>query len=802
MDAYNPQKIEEKWREIWKKKKSFKVDLKKAKNPYYNLMMFPYPSAEGLHVGNVYAFTGSDIHGRFKRMLGNDVFEPMGFDSFGIHSENFAIKKGIHPKTQTAKNIKNFTKQLERLGALFAWDQVVTTSDPGYYKWTQWLFLQLFKAGLAYRKKAPVDWCPSCKTVLADEQVIQGKCERCDSQIIQKENEQWFFRITKYADRLLENLKKIDWSERTKITQRNWIGKSEGALLEFKIKNTACGIQVFTTRPDTLFGATYMVVAPEHEIISNLKSQISNLNEVKEYIQESKKKTELERTELAKEKTGVELRGIKAVNPANNEEIPIFAADYVLASYGTGAIMAVPAHDQRDFEFAQKYNLPIKMVICPNYPEPVCPVLKEAYTGEGYLVNSGKFNGLPFEKAKWEISQFVGGKRTVNFHVRDWLISRQRYWGPPIPIIYCKKCGIVPVPEKDLPVLLPFVKNFRPEGTGKSPLASVKSFVKAKCPKCKESAERETDVSDTFLDSSWYFLRYPSAGLKQVPFDIALIKKWLPVDMYIGGQEHAVLHLLYSRFITMALKDLSFIDFEEPFEKFRAHGLLTKEGAKMSKSKGNVVNPDDYYKRYGADTLRTYLMFSGPFQEGGDWQDKGIVGIFRFLNKIWELRSKVQPQAPTNPKLEQLIHKTIKKTTEDLENLNYNTAISALMILTNEFSKESHMLVANYSILLRLLAPFAPHITEEIWHGLGNKNSIHNEKWPEYDKELIKTDTIILIVQVNGKYRDKIEAEPGISEEKARQLTISRDNVKKWIIGKEIKKIIFVPDKLINIVIS
>ncbi len=674
MPQYNPQKIEKKWQKIWQKKKTFQIDLKKAKKPYYNLMMFPYPSAEGLHVGNAYAFTGSDIHGRFRRLQGFDVFEPMGFDAFGIHSENFAIKKGIHPRILIDKSTDNFRKQLKNLGCLFDWRYEINTSKLNYYKWTQWLFLQLFKLGLAYRKKAPVDWCPSCKTVLADEQVVGGKCERCDSQVIQKQTEQWFFKITKYAEKLLKNLGWIDWSERTKIAQRNWIGKSEGAILGFRVIGFKSSIEVFTTRPDTLFGCTYLVVAPEYPLIEKLKDKIANYQEVKKYIDGSKKKTELERTELEKEKTGVELKGIKAINPASNKEIPIFVADYVLANYGTGAIMAVPAHDQRDFEFAKKYNLAIKEVISPDFPRREFPILEKAYEGDGFLVESGKFTGMKSEKAKWEITKFVEGKNTINYHLRDWLISRQRYWGPPIPIIYCEKCGIQPVPEKDLPVELPYIKNFRPEGGGKSPLATIKKFVNTKCPKCKDSAKRETDVSDTFLDSSWYFLRYPSANLNRKPFDKVLVKKWLPVDMYIGGQEHAVLHLLYTRFITMVLKDSGFLDFEEPFKKFRAHGLLTKEGTKMSKSKGNVVNPDEYYKKYGADTLRMYLMFIGPFSEGGDWQDKGIIGIRRFLERVWELENRTKKGIQNN-NLNILVNRTIKKVTEDLNYLRYNTAI-------------------------------------------------------------------------------------------------------------------------------
>ncbi|MBI2642411.1 MAG: class I tRNA ligase family protein [Candidatus Wildermuthbacteria bacterium] len=943
MIRYNPQKIEQKWAKVWERKKAWQVDLKKAKKPYYNLMMFPYPSAEGLHVGNVYAFTGSDIHGRFERMKGNDVFEPMGFDSFGIHSENFAIKMGTHPKAQTAKNIKHFTEQLKQLGALFDWSRAVTTSEPEYYKWTQWLFLQLYKADLAYKAKAPVDWCPSCKTVLADEQVIDGKCERCNSQVMQKELEQWFFRITKYADKLLKNLEKIDWSERTKIAQRNWIGKSEGATLKFSILNSQFSIEAFTTRPDTLFGATYMVLAPEHELVEKLKSQIKNWGEVQKYREEAKQKSELERTELTKEKTGVELKGVKAINPATRENIRVFIADYVLASYGTGAIMAVPAHDERDFEFATKYKLPIREAVIPwivdkrNPPvagkrkverRSVHPIVRDpktgkilclkwkkfnwttfpmggveenedivkaarreveeetgytnlklvrvlggqvcaeyfaahkdenrvsyttavlfelagqervevaakekeahevvwlekskinprdmthteteiwlarwegkagVYLGEGVLVNSGKFNGMNSKLAMSEIVKFAKGQKKVNYHLRDWLISRQRYWGPPIPIIYCKKCGTVPVPEKDLPVKLPEVKDFRPTGTGKSPLASVSSFVNTKCPKCKGKAERETDVSDTFLDSSWYFLRYPSVKIEnrklKIPWDPQITRRWLPVSMYIGGQEHAVLHLLYTRFITMALKDMGFIDFEEPFKKFRAHGLITKEGAKMSKSKGNVVNPDEYFVKYGADTVRMYLMFLGPFSEGGDWSDKGIVGIYRFLNRVFELAGA---KTKTTNDLAATRNKTIKKVTEDLENLRYNTAIASLMEYSNEIKDGGK---EDIETLLILLAPFAPYIAEELWNKLGHKDSVHNQPWPSFDKTHIQTERIRLIIQVNGKVRDVMELAAGTSERQAVDLALKSRNVQKWVGNNKIKRTVFVPGRLVNIVV-
>jgi len=858
---YPFQKIEKKWQKIWKKNRIYEPNLKKAKKPFYNLMMFPYPSAEGLHIGNVYAFTGSDIYGRFKRMQGYDVFEPIGLDGFGIHSENYALKINVHPAKQAKISEKRFYKQLEMIGNGFAWEEHLETYDPEYYKWTQWIFIQLFKNGLAYRKKAPLNWCPSCKTVLADEQVIQGQCERCNSRVIQKETEQWFFKITKYAEKLLKNLDWIDWSEKVKINQKNWIGKSKGSLIKFeirnakgetnqKLKNSKQYLEVFTTRPDTLFGCTYCLVAPENPIIEKLKLKIENFDEVKNYIKEVKKKTELARTDLNKEKTGVELKGIKAINPANNEEIPIFTADYVLASYGTAAIMGVPAHDQRDFEFAKKYNLPIKMVISPNGLRPQSLILDKAYEGEGYLINSGKFDGLFSEKAKWEITKFVKGKKKIQYHLRDWLISRQRYWGPPIPIIYCHNCWeiqnksriqnpklqegidyavfdgkqylIHPVPDKDLPVKLPFVKNFRPTGTGKSPLALVKSFYKVRCPKCGARAQRETDVSDTFLDSAWYYLAYLRQGNSKFihsPLPMAwakLFKKWLPVDMYIGGAEHSVLHLLYSRFLAMVFKDIGIIDFEEPFKKFRAHGLIIKQGAKMSKSKGNVVNPDEYIKKFGADSLRMYLMFLAPFEQGGDFQDNGILGITRFLNRIYKFSQNYlkrrRVKVNKDKKFKKLLHQTIKKVTEDIESLNYNTAISSLMILFNEIEKRNQLSVADYQIFLKLLAPFGPHIAEELWQQLlrnlkskrGNFKrfkSIHLEKWPGYDQKLIKEEIINLIVQINGKVRDIIPVKSTISEKQAKEIALAREKIQKWLRDKQIKKTIFVPGKLINFVI-
>lgn len=841
MEKYNPQKIESKWRKYWEARKLYQVDLKNAKKPFYNLMMFPYPSAEGLHVGNVYAFTGSDIYGRFKMMQGYDVFEPMGFDAFGIHSENYAIAKGIPPQELIPRNIHHFKEdQLKKIGAMFDWSCEVNTTDPKYYKWTQWVFIQLYKNGLAYRKKSSVNWCPSCKTVLADEQVINGRCERCGTEVVKKKTEQWFFKITKYANRLLQNLDWIDWSEITKEAQRRWIGRSEGALIKFKVKSQKSkvknkgdkepevDIEVFTTRPDTLFGATYMVLAPEHPLVKKITPK-ERKKDVDKYIEDSKNKTEIERTSKEKEKTG-RFTGSYAINPANGREIPIWISDYVLMSYGTGAIMAVPAHDKRDWEFAKKFGLQIIEVVRPekvtqtkmkaHINEQTDKSLDEVYEGGGILINSGKFNGMRSEEAGEEIVKWLAEKglarKEVNFRLRDWCISRQRYWGPPIPIIYCPKCGIVPVPEKDLPVLLPETKDFLPAGDGKSPLARIESFVNTTCPKCGGKAKRETDVSDNFLDSAWYFLRYPSVRFDDRAFDKELTKKWLPVDMYIGGQEHACLHLMYTRFVCMALHDLGYLDFEEPFKKFRAHGLIIKDGAKMSKSRGNVVNPDEYIKRYGADVFRMYLMFLGPYQEGGDFSDRGIMGIDRFLRKVWELvlKFKVPRRARLrgkqslklkvqNRKMERLMHKTIKKVTEDIEKLRYNTAISALMEFTNQIQNSESGIQSEYiKTLILLLAPFAPHISEELWQCLGGRPSIFEQEWPKYDEKLIEEEKITLIIQINGKFRDKIEVDKNISQEDAQTQVLQRDKIKKYISNRKILKTIFVKDKLINFVVE
>ena len=796
---YDHQKVEKKWGTEWLKEKIYEPDLAGAQKPFYNLMMFPYPSAEGLHVGNMYAFVGSDIYGRKKRMEGFDVFQPIGLDGFGIHSENYAIKIGKHPKELAKESEKNFYRQLGKIGNSFAWDESLETYDPEYYKWTQWIFIQMFKKGLAYRKKATVNWCPKCLTVLADEQVLAGECERCGTKVIKKELEQWFFKITDYAERLLADLDKIDWSEKVKIAQKNWIGKSEGASIRFPLVDVPGQpdnkhyIEVFTTRPDTLFGATFMAVSPELAK-SWIDAGWQASGEVRKYIEEALVKRG--NAENAGEKTGVD-SGIFAVNPATKEKIPVWIADYVVGGYGTGAIMAVPAHDERDFEFAQKHSLPIKIVVCPHYPETTCPVLDSAYIGEGHLVDSGEFDGLPSEEARKKIVEFVGGEIKSQYHLRDWLISRQRYWGPPIPMIYCKKCDWQPVPEKDLPVLLPDVKDFRPTGTDKSPLATVEEFVKTKCPKCGGEAERETDVSDTFLDSAWYFFRYIDKQNKKEPFSTERAKKWLPVDMYIGGAEHAVLHLLYTRFLTKVFHDWDLIDFDEPFKKFRAHGLLIKDGAKMSKSKGNVVNPDEYIEKFGADVLRMYLMFLGPFSEGGDFRDESIAGVVRFLDRVRNL--KPSGDKKIDKETEAVLHKSIKKIGADIENLHYNTAVSQLMILLNALEggcgKESH------KIFLKLLAPFAPFTAEELWSELKEKISIHKSAWPGYEEKKTKTETIEIVVQINGKTRGKFEISADASEDKIKNKALGLEKVKSALSGREPKNLIVARGRLVNIVI-
>jgi len=797
---------ENKWQQQWEKTKLHETDLQTAKNPFYNLMMFPYPSAEGLHMGNVFAYIGSDIYGRFKRLQGHDVFEPMGFDAFGIHSENYAIKVGIHPLELIPRNIENFReRQLKKLGVMFDWKHQVDTTDPKYYRWTQWIFLQLYKNNLAYKKKSAVNWCPSCLTVLANEQVVNGFCERCKTAITKKETEQWFFKITNYAQQLLDNLNWIDWSESTKIAQRRWIGRSEGLRISFPIADLKEQIEVFTTRPDTIFGATYLVLAPEHPLLGKLVTSEFE-KEVNEYVQAAQRKTNIDRESIEKEKTGV-FTGSYAINPANNEKIPIWISDYVLMTYGTGAIMAVPAHDQRDLDFANKYQLPVVEVIKGKEVFDK----KTAYVDDGVLINSEAFNELSNREAIDKINAWLIGenkaKEEINYRLHDWCISRQRYWGPPIPIVYCSQCGTVPVPEEDLPVLLPEVEDFRPKGEGTSPLANIIEFVNTKCPKCHGEAKRETDVMDNFLDSAWYFFRYPSAHDDSQIFDQQLIKKWLPVDMYIGGNEHAVLHLMYTRFITMVFKDLGYINFEEPFVKFRAHGTIIKDGHKMSKSKGNVVNPDDHLEKYGTDSLRMYLMFLGPYQEGGDYSDSGIKGAKRFIERVYEYFSSVDAWEEKefadhcNQELINLVHETIKNVTIDIEALKYNTAIAKIRSLYNYIEEKQVKNKMVGEIFIKLIAVFTPHLAEELWSLLKNEYSVFNYGWPEYDEAKIIIEKIEMVVQVNGKVRGRMEVASDISQKEMEAKALEIENVQKHVANKEIKKIIVIENKLVNIVV-
>ena len=806
-ERYDPQAVEEKWQERWERlgvNRLSQDDLRSAKDPYYNLMMFPYPSAEGLHIGNIYAYTGADANGRFWRLKGKDVFQPMGFDAFGIHSENYALKVGVNPNDLIPRNIDNFTRMLRRFGGMFDWNHTVDTTNPNYYRWTQWVFLKLHEAGLVERRQAPVNWCPSCKTVLANEQVIQGLCERCESAVEQRNLPQWFFRITDYAERLLANTGHIDWSDKTRKAQINWIGRSEGAEVDFPLDGHAESIRVFTTRPDTLFGATYMVLAPEHALVDAITTE-SRVNAVTAYREQVARQDLVERQKTDKDKTGV-FTGAHCINPVNGHRIPVWIADYVLMGYGTGAIMAVPGHDERDFEFAREFDLPIVRVIAAEGESADTP-LAAAWPGDGVLVNSGEFDGLSVTDGKRAIVASLEAKQQAssqaNFRLRDWCVSRQRYWGPPIPMVHCDDCGAVPLPESALPVELPHLDDFRPDDSGVSPLARVADWYEVPCPKCDRPAHRDTDVTDNFLCSGWYFLRYPSTDRDDVALDAELTRKWLPVDSYIGGNEHAVLHLMYARFISMALHDHGVLHFDEPFTRFRAHGLLIREGKKMSKSKGNVITPDDVILRYGADTMRLYLLFLGPYQQGGDYQGRGIQGPHGFLGRLWQSVEEAADE-PADPDVERALHRTIKQVSEQVPELHYNTAIAAMMEYLNEVRADGRTpKKTELEPLVVMLAPFAPHIAEELYERLGHTEGLFGSaSWPDYDPAKTVTESVQVAVQVNGKMRGRITVPVDATEEAVVAAARAQPNVRRHLEAGEVRRVIHVPGRLLNVVVG
>lgn len=811
MTMYDPQSIEKKWQDKWYSSDVFKADDSSDKPKKYILDMFPYPSAAGLHVGHPESYTATDILSRYYRMNGYNVLHPMGWDAFGLPAENHAIKTGVHPKANTAENIENFRRQIKSLGFSYDWDREINTSSPEYYRWTQWWFQFLYKNGLAYKKAAKVNWCDKCQTVIANEQVVNGNCERCDSPVIQKNLEQWFFRITEFSQDLIDGLDKIDWPESTKTQQLNWIGRSEGAEVIFKIEgghselvseslSQSYDLIVYTTRPDTLFGATYVVMAPDHGLLEKLSTQISNFDEVKKYQEATKRKSDLQRTDLNKDKSGVSLEGVFAINPVNQEKLPVFIADYVLSTYGTGAIMAVPAHDQRDWDFAKKYDLPmIEVLQSPN------GIAEAAWEDDGEHINSEFLNGLNKEAAVRKINEFLEsknlGKAKINFRLRDWLVSRQRYWGAPIPVIYCEKCGEQLVPEKDLPVILPDDVDFRP--TGESPLTRSESFHKVTCPKCGGAARRESDTMDTFVCSSWYYLRFIDPHNDQNLASADLLKKWLPVDVYLGGAEHTVLHLLYARFFMKALQKYGGLDLDqkyvEPFYKLRHQGMiLGEDGNKMSKSKGNVINPDEVVNEYGADTLRLYEMFMGALEDMKPWNTKNILGVRRFLEKVWNLQEKVQ--SGDFPEVEKVLHRTIKKVGDDILAFGFNTAISQMMIFAN--TAKDGLNQNQFERFLKILSPFAPHLSEELWALLSHETFVAREAWPSFDEAFLQDDTVSVGIQINGKLRDTIEFDKNLSEAEVKELVLAREKVQKWLEGQELKKFIYVSGKIINIVIG
>ncbi|NIA01859.1 MAG: leucine--tRNA ligase [Nitrospirae bacterium] len=807
MGNYQARKIEQKWQKVWKASNLYKVDLDMAENgggkKYYNLVMFPYPSGDKLHVGHWYNFGPADSWGRYKRMQGYNVFEPMGFDSFGLPAENYAIKSGVHPRESTTKNVEYMVKQLSEMGAMYDWDKTVTTSESSYYKWTQWVFLQLYKRGLAYKKKSPVNWCPGCQTVLANEQAQDGTCERCNSEVEHRDLTQWFFKIRDYAEDLLDH-SELDWPEKTKAMQKHWIGKSTGIDITYKVEGTDDSISVYTTRPDTNFGATFVVVAPESEFVERNFDKFEDSAAVQVYIDKARKKTDIERIAEGRKKTG-QFTGLYAINQLTDKKMPIYVSDFVLAHVGTGCVVGVPGHDIRDFEFAIEKGLEvIRVVVGKDGDETPIVRPEQVQEHEGTMINSQFLDGMDIHEATVKIMDYMEekgyGKRVTNYKLRDWSISRQRYWGAPIPIVYCEKCGEVPIPEDQLPVELPMDIDFELKGDGKSPLYHSESFRKTKCPSCSGDAEREVDTMDTFLCSSWYYLRYPCSKMTDKPFDKAVVDEWLPVDMYIGGPEHACMHLLYARFVNMALHDMGHVGFKEPFKRLVHQGMVTKDGAKMSKSKGNVVSPDEFVEKYGSDVFRMYLMFMGPFVDGGDWNDKGITGIARFVDRFWTVVNsdeKVEDEALLNKNL----NKLIKKISEDIEKMHFNVAVAALMefvnfVMKNGIDKESK------KIMVQLISPIAPHLAEECWEVLGKKFSVIDSGWPEYDKEAVIDSTVKIGIQINGKVRGEIEIGKDASQEDAISAAKALANVAKYLKEGEVVKEIYVPGRIVGFVIK
>ena len=800
--VYNPKEIEQKWQKIWDDEKAFAASDDYSKPKYYALVEFPYPSGQGLHVGHPRPYTALDIVARKRRMEGYNVLYPMGWDAFGLPTENYAIKNHIHPKIVTKNNVHRFKEQLHSLGYSFDWDREINTTDPEYYKWTQWIFLKLFKAGLAYKAEMPINWCTSCKVGLANEEVVNGHCERCGAEVIRKVKSQWMLKITEYADKLLEGLDHVDYIERVKVSQKNWIGRSTGAEVDFPIAGKEDKLRIYTTRPDTLFGVTYMVISPEHPYIEKFASEIKNLDEVKAYQEQSARKSDFERSELAKEKTGVKIDGLTAVNPVNGKEIPIWVSDYVLMSYGTGAIMAVPAHDERDWEFAKKFNMPIIQVV--ESSEGPVDVNEAAFVdvATGKLVNSGFLNGMEVAEAKKAIIEYLEkeniGTQKTNYKLRDWVFSRQRYWGEPIPIVHCDKCGYVPLPEDQLPLELPDVESYMPTDNGESPLAAMRSWVETTCPCCGGPAERETDTMPQWAGSSWYFLRYTDPHNTEALASPEALKYWMPVDWYNGGMEHTTLHLLYSRFWHRFLYDEKVVPCPEPYQKRTSHGMILGEnGEKMSKSRGNVVNPDDIVNEFGADTLRTYEMFIGAFELSAAWSNEGVKGCRRFLERVWKLQEIVTDEAGYSKELETRMHQTIKKVSSDFETLKYNTAIAAMMSLINDFYKAGKVTRDEFKTLLILLNPVAPHMTEELWQIMNYGGRLYQTSWPTYEEAKTVESEVEIAVQVNGKVRATIKIAADISKEDA--IAAGKAAVADKLTGQIVKEI-YVPGRLVNIV--